>query len=111
MLTQHTSKYMIHYSDLYSYIDWFVGCEYYCFDTETCCTSLEVYNDYYINKTKCLIKGDHAKVYAWALSNTSNDYVLYGETLEQFLTTLNNLFDYILDDVKILIKGIMSLRE
>ena len=89
---------MIHHSDLYSYIHWFTNCDYYCFDTETCCTSINVYNDYYINKSKCSIKGPHAKVYAWALSNTNNDYVLYGETLDEFLSVLNNLFDYLLDE-------------
>lgn len=89
---------MIHFSDFEKYVSHFINCDFYCFDTETCCTNINVYNDYYIKKEKCKIHGRHAKVYAWALSNTNNDYVVYGETLEEFIIILNTLFNYLLDE-------------
>lgn len=98
MLTSHVSKYMIHVSEIQQYIQHFTYCDYYTFDTETCCTSEQIYNDYYIKKIKCEEKGDHAKVYAWGLSNTNNDYVIYGENLEQFLYALELIFKNRLDE-------------
>ena len=112
MLSDHVNKFMVHYSDLNNYIDYFTNCDYYCFDTETCCTSVNVYNDYYIKKCKCEEPDKHAKVYAWALSNTNNDFAIYGETLEQFINVLQSIFDYVLDiPGKSSIKRVKYLRK
>lgn len=94
MLTEHTNKYMIHINECEDYLKYFKDCEYYAYDSETCCTTQKVYNDYYVDKVKCKEKGAHAKTYAWALSNTSNDYVIYGENLNQFLKLINMIFEY-----------------
>ena len=92
MLSAHVNKYMVHVDNIDFVIDKVSFAEYYCFDTETCCTSEEVYNYYYNLKEKCPIQGKHAKVYAWALSNTLNDFVIYGENLNQFLYCLDKIF-------------------
>ncbi len=88
-LEQHISKYMIHVDNLKDYIDFFNVESIFCFDTESCFENERI-KSFYENK-----KGDkpkdknHVKVYAWGLSNTNNDYVLYGETLDQFFKAVN----------------------
>ena len=112
MLTAHTNKYMIHVDNIDKYISYFVNVDYYCFDTETCCTSDKVYDDYYNKKITSEEKGEHAKVYAWALSNTKNDFVLYGENLDQFIDALFIIFNHILDEEgKTTVKRINQLKK
>lgn len=92
------NKNMIHVDDLKDNMIHFPfnGTTKYCFDTETCVTSEE-------NRILCdtgrykEIEGDVVKVYSWALSNTSNDYILYGETLPQFFNAMVDLFTFWLE--------------
>lgn len=91
-MKKHIAKYMIHVNQLKEYIDFFNVESTFCFDTESCFINEEV-KDIYTNKKdrSKLKKENHVKVYAWGLSNTNNDYVLYGETLEQFFKAIETI--------------------
>lgn len=110
-MDKHIEKYMIHCSKLEEYIEYFNASALYGFDTESCFTTKELYN-HYINKKEYPNNhiGDEVRVYAWGLSNTNNDYVLYGETLEEFINTViritnvkfknNNLTETVVKKIK-----------
>lgn len=88
----HVIKYMIHYDELEKNFDKFpIECDY-SFDTESCFRTEEIkyIYDNGLQKEKSH-EGDAVHVYAWALSNTENDFVLYGENLHQFFTSLNKI--------------------
>lgn len=53
--------------------------EYFCFDTESCRDEKNIQNE---------------RVYSWILSNTLNDFSVYGETLEEFLNLLKSFRRY-----------------
>lgn len=89
-MREHIKKYMIHFSELENNLDKFKTEYLYCADTESCFTS-EYLKEKYSNKEKVEHDEDAVKVYAWGLSNTNNDYVVYGENLEQFFETLNKI--------------------
>ena len=72
-----------------------INAKYLCFDTETCCHTEKIYNDYFIKKIISNESGIHARVYAWALSNTSNDIVIYGHNLDEFIDCLEMITKYI----------------
>lgn len=93
-MKKHIKEYMVHYENLIDYIHFFNVDATFCFDTESCFVSDEIkkmYEEKAKNKTPVNHKGDAVKVYAWALSNTNNDYVLYGETLEQFFKAIETI--------------------
>lgn len=89
-MKKHIKEFMIHVDNLKENIQHFNVDTTYCFDTESCFTSEKI-RDIYVSKTKKIHKGDAVKVYAWALSNTLNDYVLYGENFEQFFNALDTI--------------------
>lgn len=89
-MKKHIKEYMIHYDNLKENISHFNVDSTFCFDTESCFRTEEI-QEIYVNKTKKKHKGDAVHVYAWALSNTTNDYVLYGENLNQFFDTINTI--------------------
>ena len=89
-MKKHIKEYMIHYSQLNNYLNVFNNANYYCFDTESCFCSEKIKNIYEF-KTNESHNGDAVRIYAWALSNTSNDYVLYGETFEQFFDAIEQI--------------------
>ena len=91
---------MIYYKNLTSDImDTFINAKYWCFDTETCCHNEKIYNDYFIKQIVSQEKGIHARVYAWALSNTTNDEVIYGHNLDEFLKCLEAFTNYLFKDI------------
>ncbi len=93
-MKNHIKEYMIHYDNLIENIHFFNVDATFCFDTESCFVSEKIKNMYEEkakNKTPVKHKGDAVKVYAWGLSNTVNDYVLYGETLEQFFNAIETI--------------------
>ena len=63
----------------------FTDSKYLCFDTETCCHTDKIYDDYFNKKIISPEKGIQTRVYAWALSNTTDDVVIYGNNLEEFI--------------------------
>ena len=89
-MKKHIKEYMIHYTQLNNYLNVFNNANYYCFDTESCFCSEKIKSIYEF-KTKESHNGDAVRIYAWALSNTSNDYVLYGENLEQFFDAIEQI--------------------
>lgn len=94
-MKKHIKEYLIHYDNLKENIGHFNVDSTFCFDTESCFVSDEIKTMYENKnkdkKTKIKIEGDAVKIYAWALSNTTNDYVLYGENLTQFFEALNTI--------------------
>lgn len=90
-MENHVKKYMIHSSKLNEYIKYFNNDDsLYCFDTESCFVNDEI-KFIYENKLNNNYEGDVVRVYAWSLSNTSNDYVLYGEDLQSFFDSINTI--------------------
>lgn len=95
-MKNHIKEYMIHCNNLKENIHFFNVDSTFCFDTESCFVSEEI-KKMYEEKNKrfknCKIShsGDAVKVYAWGLSNTTNDYVLYGETLDQFFNSIETI--------------------
>ena len=86
-MKEHVKNYMIHCSQLKNYLDVFNVDTINCFDTESCFRNEEI-KKIYENKLNKEHDGDAVKIYAWGLSNCDNDYVLYGETLEEFFNSL-----------------------
>ncbi len=89
-MKNHIKEYMIHCNNLIENIHFFNVDSTFCFDTESCFVSEEI-KQMYEKKEKTKHKGDAVRVYAWALSNTTNDYVLYGETLDQFFDSIETI--------------------
>lgn len=89
-MEKHIEKYMIHYKYLGNNIEKFNKDSIYCFDTESCFVNEKI-KYIHENKTGEEHKGKAVKVYAWGLSNSSNDYVLYGENLHQFFESINKI--------------------
>lgn len=91
-LTKHVKKHMIHFDNLEEHFDKFpIDCDY-AFDTESSFMTEEIQEIYENGLQKEIeFEGDAVHVYSWALSNTMNDYVLYGENLHQFFTSLNKI--------------------
>lgn len=54
--------------------------DYFCFDTESCRDEKNIKNE---------------RVYSWILSNTINDFAVYGETLQEFLSLITSFRDYV----------------
>ena len=91
---------MFYYKNVtFEILDSFINAEYWCFDTETCCHNETIYNDYFIKNITSNEKGIHARVYAWAISNTNDDKVIYGHNLDEFINCLNMFKDYIFKDI------------
>lgn len=89
-MKEHVKKYMIHCSQLNNYLNLFNVDTINCFDTESCFRNEEI-KKIYEKKLDINHEGDAVKIYAWGLSNCDNDYVLYGETLEQFFIALQTI--------------------
>ena len=89
-MEKHIKEFMVHHTQLNNYIDFFNVDAYFTFDTESCFVNEKI-KKIYENKTKENHEGDAVRVYAWALSNTENDYVLYGETLEDFFKSIEKI--------------------
>ena len=93
-------KNMFYYKDLNDdIIDIFINAKYWCFDTETCCHSEKIYDDYFNKQIISNEKGIHVRVYAWAISNTTDDTVIYGHSLSEFISCLNCFVNYIFKDI------------
>lgn len=90
-MINHINKYIIHYTELENNLDKFPKGVIYSFDTESCFTNEELKRRYESGEKNIQHEVNAVKVYAWGLSNTENDYVLFGETLEQFFDSLNIL--------------------
>lgn len=95
-MKNHIKEYLIHCDNLKENIHFFNVDSTFCFDTESCFVSEEIKKMYEeknkrFKNTKITHKGDAVKVYAWALSNTTNDYVLYGESLDQFFNSIETI--------------------
>ena len=95
-MKNHIKEYLIHCDNLKENIHFFNVDSTFCFDTESCFVSEEIKKMYEeknkrFKNTKISHKGDAVKVYAWALSNTTNDYVLYGESLDQFFNSIETI--------------------
>lgn len=102
-MKSHINKYMINISNIDNYIEKFSGDCLYAFDTESCFLNEDI-KDFYTNKnTKIDINNfkncDHVRVYAWAISNTQNDYVVYGEEIYTFFTFIEKLSKHLLKDI------------
>lgn len=91
-MKNHIKEYMIHYTQLNNYIDFFNVDGIFTFDTESCFTSNKI-KEMYETKQVVPHQEDAVKIYAWALSNTVNDYVLYGETLDQFFKSIETIIN------------------
>lgn len=77
---EHINKYMIHCEEI-KFMDIesvFPISQYWCYDTESCRDENDIESE---------------RVYAWILTNTDNDYAIWGETLEEFFNTLNYVLD------------------
>ncbi|MGV7535274.1 hypothetical protein PJM52_28995, partial [Mycobacterium kansasii] len=95
-MKNHIKEYLIHCDNLKENIHFFNVDSTFCFDTESCFVSEEIKKMYEeknkrFKNTKISHKGDAVKFYAWALSNTTNDYVLYGESLDQFFKSIETI--------------------
>lgn len=90
-MINHINKFMIHHTELQNNLDKFSKYAIYCADTESCFVNEKI-KQMYENKEKNINhKGKAVKIYAWGLSNTFNDYVLYGEDLESFFNSINTI--------------------
>lgn len=87
-MKNHIKEYMIHCSDLKDNIEKFNMESIFTFDTESCFINEELKRMYEQKEVK-QHEGYAVHVYSWGLSNTSNDYVLYGENLTQFFESIN----------------------
>lgn len=76
---------------------------YWCFDTETCMHHRHI--EEYENILKLgnedikntFINNAEFKVYAWGLSNTLNDVVIYGETIKEFFETIERISEVLIN--------------
>lgn len=97
-ILNHVNKYLIHFSELttdnvnlYCPVDSIL-----CFDTESCNTTNIKKGKIVQKKNKIEIEkntifNEEVHVYSWALSNNLNDFVIYGNHLEDFFLTMDNI--------------------
>lgn len=97
-MKNHINKYMININNIDNYIHKFAGGCLYAFDTESCFLNEEI-KKRYENKEKFNHCCNAVRVYSWAISNTANDYVVYGTELYTFFTFFEKLEKYLLRDV------------